>query len=64
MGDHEKLNIKDKWISSTEAMKKLGIMSKTTLQKYFDEGKIRFTRPHKKIVLYDVDSIDNFLNNR
>ena len=51
----------DKWISGEEAMKKLRITSKTTLQKLRDEGKIRFTQPEKKIILYDLDSINGYL---
>jgi len=51
----------DKWISGEEAMNKLRITSKTTLQKLRDEGKIRFSQPEKKIILYDVDSINDFL---
>jgi len=51
----------DKWISGREAMKKLRIDSKTTLQKLRDEGKIRFTQPEKKIILYDNDSINAYL---
>ena len=58
----EKQNIKeDKWISASEAMEKLRIKSKTTLQKLRDEGKIRFSQPEKKIILYDVDSIAEYL---
>jgi hypothetical protein len=58
----EKLAIKEeKWILPDEAMKKLGINSKTTLQKYRDEGRIRFTQPDKKIILYDNDSIKEYL---
>jgi hypothetical protein len=58
----EKNGIKeDKWISPEEAMKKLRISSKTTLQKLRDEGKIRFSQPEKKIILYDVDSIYQYL---
>lgn len=51
----------DKWISGEEAMQKLRITSKTTLQKMRDEGKIRFTQPEKKIILYDADSINEYL---
>ena len=51
----------DKWISPEEAMKKLRISSKTTLQKFRDEGKIRFSQPEKKLILYDVDSIYEYL---
>ena len=57
-----KQNIKeDKWISGDEAMTKLRITSKTTLQKFRDEGRIRFTQPDKKIILYDNDSIHEYL---
>ena len=51
----------DKWISGEEAMQKLRITSKTTLQKLRDEGKIRFSQPEKKLILYDVDSINTYL---
>lgn len=60
----EKNNIqKDKWISDDEAMHLLNIKSKTTLQKLRDEGKIRFSQPQKKIILYDRDSISDYLEN-
>lgn len=52
---------RDKWIDGEEAMQILRIKSKTTLQKWRDEGKIRFTQPEPKIILYDRDSIDAFL---
>ena len=52
---------KDKWISSEEAMCMLRITSKTTLQKLRDEGKIRFSQPERKIILYDSASIDEYL---
>lgn len=51
----------DKWISDEEAMRLLNIKSKTTLQKFRDEGKIRFTQPQKKIILYDRESINEYL---
>jgi len=51
-----------KWISGTEAMQKLGIKSKSTLQALRDEGQIRFSQPMKKIILYDSDSINDYLN--
>jgi len=51
----------DKWISGEEAMKKLRITSRTTLLKFRDEGKIRFSQPEKRIILYDNDSINQFL---
>ena len=52
----------DKWISGSEAMQKLRIQSKTTLQKLRDEGSIRFSQPEKKIILYDTDSINDYLS--
>ena len=54
----------DKWISGSEAMRKLRIQSKTTLQKLRDEGSIRFSQPEKKIILYDSDSINDYLSRR
>ena len=58
----EKEGIKeDRWISTEEAMTKLRIKSKTTLQKLRDEGKIRFSQPQKKIILYDNDALLEYL---
>jgi 5,10-methenyltetrahydromethanopterin hydrogenase len=51
----------DKWVSPEEAMKKLRITSKTTLQKLRDTGAIRFSHPEKKLILYDIDSIYEYL---
>ena len=50
-----------KWVSDDQAMVLLNIKSKTTLQKLRDEGRIRFSQPQKKIILYDRDSIDDYL---
>lgn len=61
----EKNNIThDKWIDGETAMKLLGIKSKTTLQFMRDNGKIRFTQPQHKIILYDRDSILEFLDSK
>lgn len=58
----EEQNINDdKWVPREEAMQLLGIKSKTTLQKLRDEGKVRFTQPTKKLILYDRDSIIEYL---
>lgn len=58
----EKQNVPDqKWIDQKQAMKQLGISSTSTLQKYRDEGLIRFTQPSRKIILYDRHSIEAFL---
>ncbi|MDB5227835.1 MAG: DNA-binding protein [Bacteroidota bacterium] len=53
----------NKWITTDQAMCQLNITSKTTLQKLRDQGKIRFTQPMKKNVLYDRDSILEYLEN-
>lgn len=51
----------DKWISGAETMAKLRITSKTTLQKLRDTAAIRFSQPEKKLILYDLDSINEYL---
>jgi hypothetical protein len=51
---------KDKWLSPEEAMKELGISSKTTLQKYRDEGEIRTCELSPRKFLYDLDSINAY----
>ena len=62
---NEKNNIgQEKWIDDEEAMKLLHITSKTTLQKYRDEGLIRFSQPSKKVILYDRESILDFINSK
>ncbi len=52
----------EKWIDDEEAMRLLHVSSKTTLQKYRDDGSIRFSQPSRKLILYDRDSILEFLN--
>jgi len=54
--------IEDKWISKGEAMKKLRIKSPATLQKMRNEGLLRFSHPERRIILYDVESIYDYLN--
>lgn len=51
----------DQWISDEEAMQMLRITSRTTLQKYRDEGSIRFSQPSRKVILYDRESILKFI---
>ncbi len=53
---------KEKWINDEQAMELLNVKSKTTMQKLRDEGKIRFSQPQKKIILYDRDSITEYLD--
>lgn len=59
----EKQGIRNsKWVSKEDAMALLGVTSHTTLQRYRDERRIRFTQPDKKVILYDRESIEEFLN--
>lgn len=58
----ESENIKEnKWITTVETMDLLGIKSKTTLQKLRDTGKIRFSQDSKKVILYDRDSVIEYI---
>lgn len=50
-------NEKPKWIGEDDAMQLLHIRSKTTLQKLRNEGKIRYSQPMHKVILYDRGSI-------
>ncbi len=52
---------KAKWVQGDEAMSILGIKSKTTLQKLRDEGEIKFSQPNRRIILYDRDSLEAYL---
>lgn len=52
---------KVKWVDDEQAMQLLNIKSKTTLQKLRDEGKIRFSQPQPRVILYDTDSINQYL---
>jgi hypothetical protein len=54
-------NTLPKWIDGEEAMQLLNIKSLSTLQKLRDEGKIRFSQPQRKIILYDRDSIAEYI---
>lgn len=53
----------DKWVSPERAMEILNIKSKTTLQNLRDTGAIVFTQPQKKIILYNYDSLIQYLDN-
>lgn len=53
--------IEPKWLTDKEAMQILNIKSKTSLQALRDSGKIRFSAHSKKIILYDRDSIYEFI---
>lgn len=50
------------WVDTEEAKQLLKVKSDTTLQKLRDEGKVRFSQPQKKWIVYDRDSIHEFLD--
>jgi len=52
----------EKWVESSAAMKILGIKSKSSLQKLRNEGLIRYSQPDRRIILYDVKSLYEYLN--
>lgn len=45
-------------------MSMLKIKSKTTLQKFRDEGKIRYSEVGPRLFLYDSDSINAYIEKR
>lgn len=49
------------WIPEAEAMKILGIRSKSTLSKLRNEGSIRYSQPSRKLILYYRHSIYEYL---
>lgn len=57
----DKYEEKEKWISDVEAMQLLKIKSKTTLQDLRNKGKIRYSQPQKKMIVYDRESIMEYL---
>lgn len=59
--EQSKGSVPDKWIDGKEAMRMLNIKGLSTLQNLRDEGKIRFSKPSKKIIMYDRDSINEYL---
>lgn len=52
---------RERWVTGEEAMRLLNIKAKSTLQILRDEGKIRFSQPQKKIILYDRHSLYEYL---
>lgn len=54
--------VQSRWISDKEAVSLLGGISKSTLQRLRNTGKIRYSQPSRKIILYDRDSILDLIN--
>ena len=51
----------DKWITGDDSMRLLNVKSKSTMQKLRDEGRIRFSQHHRNIILYDRESLLQYL---
>lgn len=51
----------DPWVDRTEAMRILGIKSKTTLQKLRTTGQIKFSQAKRRNIQYDRDSLYEYL---
>ena len=51
----------EQWIDACEAMKLLGIKSASTLQRYRNEGRFRFSQKDQRIIKYDRFSIIEYL---
>jgi hypothetical protein len=49
------------WVIESEAMEMLGIKSKSYLWSMRTHGKIEFSHPSRKIILYNVQSIRNYI---
>jgi hypothetical protein len=54
-------NEREEWLSPEAAMKLLNVKAKSTMQELRDKGKIRFSQPQKKIILYSRSSINEYL---
>jgi hypothetical protein len=50
-----------KWIGEEEAVDMLNGVSKSTLQRMRNNGDIGYTQPSRKIILYDRNSINSYL---
>lgn len=60
--ENKRDNAPRKWIGESEAVSMLDGVSKSTLQRMRNSGDIGYTQPSRKIILYDRDSINEFLD--
>lgn len=51
-----------KWIGEADAVAMLDGVSKSTLQRMRNNGDIGYTQPSRKIILYDRESINQYLD--
>jgi hypothetical protein len=49
------------WVIESEAMEMLGIKSKSYLWTLRSQGKIEYSHPSRKIILYNVQSIRGYI---
>lgn len=54
-------NAPRKWIGEEDAVAMLNGVSKSTLQRMRNNGDIGYTQPSRKIILYDRNSINAYL---
>ena len=52
---------KDRWITGGEVMVMLNISSPTTLQKLRDTNALRISQLSKKLIMYDRESVEEYL---
>ncbi|MBS1595557.1 MAG: helix-turn-helix domain-containing protein [Bacteroidetes bacterium] len=55
------LPAEDRWVSSDEAKRILSVQSSTTLQSLRDSGQIRYSQPTRKQILYDRESLIEYI---
>jgi hypothetical protein len=59
----EKHNVtQDRWVTPQEAQRLLNV-GKTCLQTLRNEGKLAYSHPMRKVILYDRLSIESYLKN-
>jgi len=51
----------EKWILPEKAMEMLGVKT-TKLQELRDSGEIEISQPSRKVILYNIESIREYLN--
>src|ERR1019366_5297727 len=52
---------KNIWINEQQVLDLIGITSKTTLMKLRQEGKIKYTQPYARKIMYSKQSVLDFL---
>lgn len=52
---------KQEWVNEHEAMRLLNVSSKTTMSAWRSQGKLLYSQPAKKIILYSRRSIEELI---